>query len=120
MHVVLCPYRDIGLLSPGWIIPHEVLHYQFLLNKLLLSSFNSSMPKKPLNWSILMAARICATNYPHSCTILSIVTSKNVIADKAHIADIKEYFIASFVFFLFDHMWLAVNTFHSSVYSTHL
>ena len=58
--------RDIGLLSPGGIIPHEILHYQFVLNRLLLSSFNSFTPRKPLKWSILMAARICATNYPHS------------------------------------------------------
>ena len=79
MRVVFCPYQDIGLLSPGGIIPHEILHYQFVLNRLLLSSFNSSMPRKPLKWSILMAAWIHALG-----TILSIVTSKNVIVDKTH------------------------------------
>jgi len=59
----------------------RLFHTRFVLTRLLLLSFNSSTSRKPLTKSILIVASQIT---PTLCAILSIVTSKNLIADKAH------------------------------------
>ena len=93
MCIVLYPYWNVGLLLPGGIIQYEISHYQFVLTRLLLSSFYSSISRKPLTKPLLMAARTCATSTPTLCAILSIVTLKNIIADKAHSCEVDLWMI---------------------------
>ena len=84
-HMQFCSHMEMYCrsASPGGIIPYEISHCEFLLSRLLIPSFNSSMSRQPLTKSILKGEPL--SNPPHRGGYFLNCDVENVIADKGNL-----------------------------------